>query len=134
MLDEAVAALHEGRIDVALLMGVAAQRNFLVTHHLARVTPSVSPDLIADAAGCLVLERAERAAARGAEVRARLVSHEVSFDLDRGRDGELGGGADVGAAEMIVSLAAAIRAGEATFSHRAQARDGIAGESSWRLA
>src|SRR5436309_6093271 len=40
-LEEAAAALEAGRIDVALVGGVAHQYNFLVRHHFHRVDPAV---------------------------------------------------------------------------------------------
>ena len=38
-LEEACAAMADGRIDIALVGGVAAQSNFLVRHHFARIEP-----------------------------------------------------------------------------------------------
>ncbi len=79
-LEEAVAALRAGRIDRALVGGVAHQRNFLVEHHHRRLDPPVPPDRLRDSAAILVLETEARARARGATVRARLVACEAVYD------------------------------------------------------
>ena len=63
-----------GGVDVALVGGVAHQRNFLVEHHFAPARAAVPADDLRDAAGCLVLERAADAARRGAMPRARLLA------------------------------------------------------------
>src|SRR6185295_3498273 len=73
-LDEARAALAAGRVDVALVLGVAHQQNFLVKHQFARLDPPQTA--LADAAGCLVLERGDRAAGR---VRGRLLEFELAY-------------------------------------------------------
>ena len=74
-LEEAVIAVHEKDIDLALLGGVAHQRNFLVESHFRRIEPPLPAARLLDVAGCLVLERRSRAAARGVLERARLVSY-----------------------------------------------------------
>lgn len=56
-LDEALWALAQRRIEVALVGGVAAQRNWLVEHHHARIAPAVPAERLVDAAGFLVLVR-----------------------------------------------------------------------------
>lgn len=57
-LEEATIALGRGRIDVALVGGVAHQENFLVRHHFARGLDASAPkEELADAAAFLVLER-----------------------------------------------------------------------------
>lgn len=60
-LQEAVEALQTRQIDVALVCGVAHQRNALVEHHFARLDPPVPAESLVDAAGCFVLERAAEA-------------------------------------------------------------------------
>src|SRR5262249_16911286 len=72
-LDAASAALRTGTVDVALVVGVAHQRNFLVEHHVRRLLPPRRIEALRDAAGCLVLETAAHAAARGATARARML-------------------------------------------------------------
>ncbi len=134
-LEEAVAALVAGEIDVALVGGVAHQRNFLVEHHHSRLDPPVAAPALRDAAGCLVLERATGAGGRG---RARLRALEISY---RAHDpfaasplpeqavlgGELPDG-DLGAAALptLVSLNLGRE-----LRHSATTRDGIRATSAW---
>jgi 3-oxoacyl-(acyl-carrier-protein) synthase len=75
-LEEAVAALRARRVDVALVCGIAHQRNELVEHHFARLDSPVPPDRLLDGAGCLVLERAEAA---GSRARSRLAVLDVGY-------------------------------------------------------
>jgi hypothetical protein len=75
-LEEAVDALRARRVDVALVCGVAHQRNLLVEHHFARVEPAVPAERLVDAAGCLVLERAGDA---GARARGRLLDVAIAY-------------------------------------------------------
>ena len=64
-LQDALSAMEEGRLDAAVLCGVAAQRNWLVEHHFARLTPPIEAERLEDAAGCLLLSsRPEGALAR----------------------------------------------------------------------
>src|SRR5207253_861874 len=65
-LEAACTALAEGEVDVALVGGVAHQRNYLVRYHFSRLELPVAAEDLQDAAGCLVLERAGAARARGA--------------------------------------------------------------------
>jgi 3-oxoacyl-(acyl-carrier-protein) synthase len=76
-LEEALIALEEGSINVALVGGVAHQRNFLVESHFARVNPPVPAGRLGDAAGCLTLERNGHAAARGAVVRGTITQFQI---------------------------------------------------------
>src|SRR5439155_5672677 len=46
-LEEALAALAEGEIDLALVGGAADQRNFLVEHHLGRLAHPTPPGRLA---------------------------------------------------------------------------------------
>jgi hypothetical protein len=78
-LEEALTALEEGRIDVALVGGVAHQRNFLVESHFARIDPPVPAARLVDAAGCLVLERDGHAVTRGAVFRGKMNRFELTF-------------------------------------------------------
>ena len=75
-LQEAVDALRARRVDLALVCGVAHQRNALVEHHFAREEPPVAAERLLDGAGCLALERAEAA---GSRARARLRELEVRY-------------------------------------------------------
>ncbi|MCA9138626.1 MAG: hypothetical protein KDB00_17765 [Planctomycetales bacterium] len=59
-LQQACYALEDGQVDVALVMGVADQRNFLVRHHLDRMPRAVArreSSQAVDAAGCFILQR-----------------------------------------------------------------------------
>jgi 3-oxoacyl-[acyl-carrier-protein] synthase II len=139
-LDEAVESLRRGRADVALVLGVADQRNFLVEHHFSRLPEPVPAAGLRDAAGCLVLETAERARARGAAPKARLSSWRVGyqphdpfgqaprasehFEGMPSPEGHLG----PGSLPFALSGAAAGRA-----RHGVSARDGVSGESEWEV-
>jgi hypothetical protein len=76
-LEEAVGALQARWVDVALVCGVAHQRNALVEHHFSRLDPPVSRESLVDAAGCLVLERAADAQGRA---RLRLLSLAIEYN------------------------------------------------------
>jgi 3-oxoacyl-(acyl-carrier-protein) synthase len=137
-LEEAVAALAEDRVDVALVGGVAHQRNFLVEHHFARVVPPVPKEALCDAAAVLVLERASSAAARGATARASLASFTLAYTpfdaleaMPQAFDSSSSEG-ELGAASVPAAVARAIALGQGT-SHRTTSRDGLAGESTWRI-
>ena len=58
-LEEACAALDEGRVDVAIWLAVAHQRNFLVAHHFARLVPPVDVERLRDAGGRASCSRRE---------------------------------------------------------------------------
>lgn len=75
-LEEAVDSLRARRVDVAIVCGVAHQRNALVEHHFSRLDPPLPAERLLDGAGCLVMERAEDAAARA---RARLTDLQVRY-------------------------------------------------------
>ena len=78
-LEDAWAALESKAIDVALVGGVADQRNFLVEHHFSRVAPPVEPSRLANAAAFITIERAADARARGAAARARLTGYRLAY-------------------------------------------------------
>ncbi len=126
-LEEARFALASDAIDVALVGGVAYQKNFLVEHHFSRVDPEAK---IANGAGFLVLQR--RAEAR--EVRAELIELRVSYRPhqpfeERSEFEEEGVPAgERGAASLPFALSAM---GAGTLLHRLRARDGIEGQSTW---
>ena len=138
-LDEARAALAGGVVDVALMGGVADQRNFLVEHHARRLGRDV--EALRDVAGFLVLETAERAARRGALVRARLLDCEASYRpwdplTETLPVGERFDEADLdlvglGAASLPVALA---RLPAGRHRHRLAAGDGIEAASTWEIA
>lgn len=130
-IEEARAALAEGRVEIALVGGVAHQRNFLVQHHFGRVEPPVPPDRLRDAAGFLVLERPGRAAPR-----LRLASLAIGYTphhpfeesvapAERFEGAALDG--EYGAASLPVALCAG------ALRHRLVARDGLRGASTWEV-
>lgn len=138
-LEEAAHALRAGDVDLALVGGVAHQRNFLVRHHFGRVAPPVAPERLGDGAGFLVLERAADAAARGATVRARLL--ELSLDYAPFHPFEeapapletFTGPApalELNGASLPVALAGAA---PGPFEHALRARDGLVGRSRWEV-
>jgi 3-oxoacyl-(acyl-carrier-protein) synthase len=135
-LEEAAAALDRGLIDAALLLGVAHQRNFLVEHHFGRIHRPVPPEQLRDAAGCLVLERPDLAARRGAAPLRTLRQAEVSFDPDEARPyrEEMRGvempAGELGPASLPVAVSLACERG-ASLEHRLRGRDGIEASSAW---
>jgi len=146
-IEHAVVALEAGKVDVALVGGVAHQRNFLVEHLGRRLEPPVVESTLADAAAFFVLERAEHAVERGASVLARLVELEVGYmahDPFAGSvraverclaDGqEVGIGSEFGAASMPAVLGEALERGGAVIEHVLESRDGIRARSAWRVA
>jgi 3-oxoacyl-[acyl-carrier-protein] synthase II len=137
-LEEACAALAEGRVDVALVGGVAHQRNFLVEHHLARTDDPVPVGRLRDAGGVIVLETAEHAAARGGTVKSRLASLAIRycpFDVleTTPRAAENAGGAPLDLELGPASLPSLIAQG-GRVAHALRARDGIEAESLWEVA
>jgi 3-oxoacyl-(acyl-carrier-protein) synthase len=133
-LEQALAALASGDIDIALVGGVAHQKNFLVERHFERVQPSAKR--LEDAAGCLVIESAARAQERQAPVRARLVDYRIDYRSHHPFEeslipSESGADAAMGAASLPVALSSANAAG--ALRHELQARDGIQAASSWEI-
>ncbi len=135
-LDEALAALSEGEIDVALVGGVAHQRNFLVEAHFARLTPPTGPEALFDAAAVLVIERVERATARGARMRAVGVASERVYAPVSPFVADPGSAARNAAAEHAAALPLAVAdalnaAPGALFEHHCRTADGFVGVSRW---
>lgn len=129
-LDEARAALAAGRVDVALVLGVAHQQNFLVKHQFARLDPPQTT--LADAAGCLVLERADRAVGR---IRGRLLEFDLAYKASdpfetASAPTESGADASMGPASLPVALATA---GPGRRRHELRSRDGFIASSTWSL-
>ncbi len=79
-LEEAMLALQDGSIDVAVVFATAHQRNFLVEHHHARLDHPVEASHLRDAACALVLERADSARTRGVKSLARLTELDVRYE------------------------------------------------------
>lgn len=143
-LEEAQILLQDGTIDCAVVLAVAHQRNFLVEHHFSRLSPPVPVTELWDAAACLILERPESAAARGAATRATLRSLEHRYEphdaLASGattRESLTGVArppGERGPALLLTALAEAVRAGSATaVEHRLQTRDHVSAHSSWQV-
>jgi 3-oxoacyl-(acyl-carrier-protein) synthase len=140
-------ALASGEIDVALVGGVAAQKNFLVEHHYGRIPAPVSASKLRDASAFLVLEEHTRAAARGARAHCCFESLSMAYtpfdpasawptpasethvDGDRiSPDGELG------AAALAVLVADFAASGHRRLEHFIRSRDGISARSVWSKA
>ena len=141
-LEDAWAALESKAIDVALVGGVADQRNFLVEHHFSRVAPPVEPSRLANAAAFMTIERAADARARGGAARARLTGYRLAY-APADPFAEIDPAECVtreGACEPEVrhsgpaSLAAALSATQGgRLTHKARTRDGFAAESTWEI-
>jgi hypothetical protein len=141
-LEEAVAAIDSGTIDVALVGAVADQKNFLVEHHFNRLTPPVDPERLADAAAFIVIERRTEAVARGATPRARIVDCRIDYSPAEpfagrapseclARDGIcVKGLAELGPASLGVALAETERG---RLTHSARTRDGFSVCSTWEV-
>jgi 3-oxoacyl-(acyl-carrier-protein) synthase len=142
VLEEGIAAIESGLIDIALVGAVADQRNFLVEHHFSRIAPPVEPDRLADGAAFIVIERRADAIARGATPRARLLDYRLDYspvDPFAGcvpseclaRDGVcVKGFRELGPATLAVALAETER-GRVT--HSVRTRDGFSADSVWEV-
>jgi hypothetical protein len=126
-LEQACEALHAGRVDRALVCGVAHQQNFLVEHHHRRV--GVDPTLLRDAGATAVLEREADA---GTRALARLERCEIryqTFDplavVPPRRDAQA---EELGPGSLWIALADRLGA---PFTHELASRDGISATSSW---
>lgn len=140
-LDEARAALEAGDVDVALVGGVAHQRNFLVEHHFGRLEPPTPSEHLRDAAAFLVLERDDGARGRGHAPLGCLESLSIaytpfdpfeawpasaeSFSCGPASEGALG------PASLPAALARAWARGERSVRHEVSSRDGIRARSTW---
>jgi 3-oxoacyl-(acyl-carrier-protein) synthase len=130
-LEQATIALDERRVDVALVLGVADQRNFLVEHHFSRIQPPVAKDRLRDAGAAVVLERDDDAARRGATTIARLADLTVgyrTFDPREGSPEAPSTELELGPAEPLVRLA---EPGTRHVVHRYLGRDGIVAACTW---
>jgi 3-oxoacyl-(acyl-carrier-protein) synthase len=142
-LRDASDALTAGTIDVALLVGVASQRNFLVEHHFGRLDPPVLAADLRDAAGCLVLERPGQAAGRGAPARAWMTGCEQRYEprvlpgpaeerflFASGGPPPIAG--ELGPAALPARLAARLAAGAGlALRHEVTSRDGLRVTAEW---
>ncbi|MDH5492094.1 MAG: hypothetical protein OEY14_09075 [Myxococcales bacterium] len=149
-LDAAMDAIGSGRIEIALVGGVAHHHNFLVRHHFARLLPPVPAERLRDAAAFLVLEGAEAASRRGAPILARLEAKELRYErfdprvaLPAGAESLRLGASDIptirtlyeglelGPASLPAALSEALETPGFTLDHALHARDGVVASSRW---
>jgi len=147
-LESACHCLEEERIDVALVVGVAHQRNFLVEHHFARIDQAVAPERLMDASGCIILEAVAHAGERSAPIRGRLLARRMSYQPHNPFESSVpyaesftGAGCPnvepfgrLGAASLPVMLSVTSAAGGRIVEHSLQSGDGIVAASSWDLS
>lgn len=129
-LEEAVYALEQQEITHALLLGVAAQRNFLVMHHLARQVNAPEPDSIVDAAGSLVLCTEETAVALGYPIMAYLKNVTIRTKGEAGLAQHTGEMLRYGVASLPVFLQANM-AQQAECVHQMISVEGVEVQSTW---
>lgn len=139
-LEEALAALAAGRINIALVGAVAHQINFLVAHHYQRLRPALSPEDLRDGAGFLILEKAHDLKSRGGAPRARLRGLETDYSPhdpfrtevapSEAFTGCQGPHGCFGPASLPIALALAKRG---TIRHDLRTRDGVSASSTWEL-
>jgi hypothetical protein len=143
-LEEALMALEEGSVDVALVGGVAHQRNFLVESHFARIDQPIPAERLLDAAGCLVLEKASHAAGRGAPSRAHQEFHSLVYvarepmaERRLGPSekfiGEVPSPGELGAGSLPVMLSLAAERGAGVLAQRLGTRETLTAVSAWFL-
>lgn len=144
-LEQARWALSNGDVDVALVGGVAYQNNALVRHHFERLERPVPVTSLRDAAGCLVLERREHAESRGANVVAKLLdlnvtyqsfdpfADEPAFREEVTTDAEQVAAEFTGPASLAVVLSRLAGQVHGSVRHQLQSRDGIVAASAWEL-
>lgn len=157
-LEQACLALRAGTIDVALVGGVAHQRNFLVESHFQRLPAPVCPEQLCDAAGCLVLEREETARRRmpdaattqeDAALPGMLIDFRLAYrahdplaespafeEQFLGIDAPANNTLGLGPASLPVLLSlqsTGPRAEPRVVEHRLSTRDGLQAQSRWRL-
>lgn len=148
-LEQAVFALWQKQVDVALVGGVADQNNFLVQHHLKRIGLAAGAGSIVDVAAFLCLERAEFAAARNAAPKGELrraatmycppdVWNDVlAYRESMKRDGATVGLNDrgnAGAASLPFLLNCVYAMGDrGEIVHELATVDGISATSTWRF-
>lgn len=142
VLEEAIATLESGAIDVALIGAVADQQNVLVEHHFRRIPFPVDASRLVNAAAFLVLERRIAARARGARRRGRLLGYHLGYapiDPFEGTapveclalDGvSLQDGHEYGPAALAMGIARATRG---VLTHQIHTRDGFIAASTWEL-
>jgi len=140
-LEEAVNALNEGRISIALVGAVADQTNFLVSHHHSRLRPPIHCTDLRDGAGFLVLEKTSENVARDGCARGRLTDFKIGYtahdpfttelDWTENFPGGTKPDGNFGAASLPIVLATAQKG---SIRHELCARDGISAWSTWEFA
>ncbi len=129
---------------MALVGGVAHQRNFLVESHFARIELPIPAEQLLDAAGCLVLQRASHAETRGLLVKAKChysgmrykqhnpweqpIAPIESFEDSSGPWAEY---REMGPASLSVMLSLASGRSAARLTHMLLSRDGLRCASAW---
>ncbi|MCB9689164.1 MAG: hypothetical protein H6738_11875 [Alphaproteobacteria bacterium] len=125
-LEEAVDALAEGLVDHAVVGGIAAQRNWLVEHHHARLVPPVPADTLVEAAGVMVLARSADAPL------ARLVGMHATFEPSPSVAWEEPGGDGLRRGPAALPVALATRA--LPLRHEVRGPDGVRCATTWEVA
>ncbi len=143
VLEEAIAAVDRGAIDIALVGAVADQENVLVEHHFSRVPWPVEASRLKDAAAFLVVEREDDSIARGATTRARLLEYQMEyapvdpFTMTAPSESVLANSVqlhdtiDFGPSSLGIALA---RATPGRMVHQVRTRDGFIAASTWEVA
>jgi 3-oxoacyl-(acyl-carrier-protein) synthase len=147
-LERACEALSAGMVDVAVVGGVAHQRNFLSAYHFSRLEHPVPLQELVDAAGFLVLERESQARKREARIRGRMIAQQVSYEphdplarqpmlverFQESAGGELSLPGEMGPASLPALLSREAANGAGVIHHRLESRDGVSAVSSWEIA
>ncbi|MBF0106526.1 MAG: hypothetical protein HQM16_14520 [Deltaproteobacteria bacterium] len=145
---EAVRALEAGEVEIALVGGVAHQKNLLVDLFYKRV-PELSGLKPVDAAGFIVLETSSHAEQRGASVRVALkalhleyIPHDPLVRMHDYRESltnvdaieSVWTGGYPGAALLPVRLESAINSGcGGLLRHKVTTVDGVCALSEWEI-
>jgi hypothetical protein len=145
-LQQAYYALEDYKVDMALVVGVADQRNYLVQHHFNRLTHRPTAPLV-DAAGCIVLQRTKDVTGPQSPV---AIGRELSIEYEpfdpfgsefdpaesAVQDGRMQEPRQaMGPASFPILLSRAIEEKSATiFEHRIATRDGIRAFSRWEVS
>lgn len=147
-LEQAMQALRDGHIDLALVGGVADQDNFLVQRHLNRLSWSEKSEHL-DAAAIICLERLSSASQRGAPYNLRLLSKKIAYDApnpfvhipvhnelmrldNKDLNAEKTGW--LGPASLPAALTWQINTRANSLDHEVYTCDGITASSSWRFS
>lgn len=139
-LEEAQQALAERSIDVAVVLAVAHQRNFLVEHHFQRLSPPTPAADLWDVGACVVLQRAEDVQ----KPRATLLELKQSYDPHAALEshvpcvetlhGVTRPAGERGPATLFSALDAAIALGDSVqLEHVLQSRDHVNARSRWQV-